>query len=331
MERSVIMRKERFVLLEADLKLFDEAGAAPGPAPGGEGSQAATGGTEGTGDAGQETAEPTILYGKQPEVDVDQDPQKEGDPENLNQSSDSETDGENKDYDLDTLISSNEKVKQQFDERIQNIINKRFKETKSLEEKINKLDPVLDLLKERYGAEETDQLLEMLENESYEELAYKNNMTPEQYKEYKQTMRENQQLKEKVGKRNSEETQEQINERVKQWYDEADEVKKDYPDFDLKEASKNNEFLKLLKAGVGVKAAFQATNFDNILSQKLSAATKKAKENTIESIKSKKNRVSENGSHSAPGTVVKNDVSQLTKEDRARIAEMVENGESITF
>ncbi len=334
-ERGVFMRKESIVLMEVDLKLFDGAAAAPGGAAGaatagGSEGQAKTGGSEGTGDAGQESAEPVIKYGKQPEQQTEE-TNKEGDPENPNQSSESETDGENNDYDLETLISSNDKVKAQFDEKIQNIINKRFKETKSLEERIDKLDPVLDLLKERYDAEDTDQLLETLENETYEELAYKNNMSPEKFKEYKQALRENKELKERTGKQNTEESEKQVQERVKGWYDEATELQKDYPEFNLKEASQNEQFLKLLKADVGVKAAFQATNFDNILQNKLSAATTKTKENTIESIKSKKNRVRENGANNTPGVIVKSDVNSLTAEDRAEIIRRAQNGEEISF
>jgi len=334
-ERGMRMLNKRINEMEVDLKLFDEGGAAA-PA-GNEGGQAETGGSTETGDAGQgsekNTEKPIVKYGKQPEDTIDnqnEDTKKEGDQENPNQKSESET-GEVDQYDLDNLLKSNENVKKQFDQKIQNIINKRFKESKEVEERMSKVDPVLDLLKERYGAEETDQLLEMLENETYEELAYKNNMDPDKYKEYKQTMKENEQLKEQVGKTNSEESDKQVQERVKGWYDEAEAIKEEYPDFDLKEASKDRDFLSLLKSGVGVKAAFQATNFDDILSKRLSAATQKTKENTIESIKSKKNRISEGGSHSAPGVVVKNDVRKLTKEDRQEIVKRSSEGESISF
>lgn len=330
------MLKQNYVIMEADLKLFDDAAATPA-APGSEGAQAETGGSVGTGDAGQDTdEEPVVMYGKQPEHNDDPEPtgeptEKEGDLEDLEQPSDDPEGDDGSNTDLNTLLKSNDQVKKQFDERVQNIINKRFKETKSLEEKINKLDPVLDILKERYEVEDTDQLLETLENETIEELAYRKNMDPKEYKHMKELERENQQLKDRVGKRNTEETDKQVQERVKQWYDEAEELQKDFQNFDLREASQNEEFLKLLKAGVGVRAAFQATNFDNILKQKLSAATKQTKENTIESIKSKKTRVSENGTRNAPGAIVKDDVSQLTAEDRKEIARRVRDGEKIQF
>lgn len=127
--------------------------------------------------------------------------------------------------------------------------------------------------------------------------------------------------------RSTQDEEQKINQRVKGWYDEAETVKKNYPDFDLRTWAQDDNFMKLLKSGVGVKAAYEVCNIENI-----KATTAKAAETNItKNIQAKGSRPSENGTNKTPGVIIKNDVSKLSKQDRAEIARRAAMGEEIKF
>lgn len=322
------MKKKHLKWYDLDLTLFSETPASEGaisePQMGGQD-------TEGVADL-QSDENVEILYGKIEEGAENHEDEPIGDTEPADGEGDLEGEpGEKDSKDLSEEFESRIKgdLKPYFDNKVQNIVNKRFKETKALEERLERIEPVMDLLREKYNAKDIDGLLENLENEAYEELAYREGMDPEQYKRMKQLERENEQFKIRM---NTEETELQMQKRVKAWYDEADNLKQSqYPDFNLQEASKNPEFLKMLQAGVSVKAAYEAAFFEQILNNKMAETAKKAKSNTVETIRSKKNRIPENGIRKGTGVIVKSDPSSLTSEDRAEIAKRVARGEEIKF
>ena len=55
------------------------------------------------------------------------------------------------------------------------------------------------------------------------------------------------------------------------------------------------------------------------------------KKNTVAKIKNKSSRPAENGTSSSSSAIVKSDVSNLTKADRAEIARRAAKGEIISF
>ncbi len=173
-----------------------------------------------------------------------------------------------------------------------------------------------------------DELISKLENESFEEMAYAENVDVDTYKNTQKLQRENKALK---GRLDSEKAQKNIDNRVQGWFAEAKEIQKEFPDFDLKEASKDPGFSKLLNAGISVDAAFKATNFEKILNNRATSAAKKATENTINNVKNRNSKIKENGSKNTPGTIYKTNAKSLSKKDRAEIARRVSNGETIKF
>ena len=56
-----------------------------------------------------------------------------------------------------------------------------------------------------------------------------------------------------------------------------------------------------------------------------------AEKNTVAKIKNKSSRPAENGTSSSSSAIVKSDVSNLTKADRAEIARRAAKGEIISF
>ncbi len=296
-----------------NLHLFDGGAAASG----GEGGT----GTEGANGTGENTA---VIYGKQNAESG------KGLPAAGEEGKKAEESREEKKKRYEELINGEFK---EFDtERTQNIINRRFKEMKSLEEANNKMSGVLSPLFEKYAVESgnLDALTEAIDRDSafWEEGAQEAGMSVEAYKEHKKLMAENKQMKAKeaADKRNKE-----MQERLRMWDEQAHECKGLYPDFDMDAECKNPQFIGLLKRGVPVTHAYRVLHFDDITSNERAAAASEREKQVVDNIKAKGQRPPENGLTSQTGAIVKSDVHSLSKKDRAEIAKRVSRGEKIAF
>lgn len=304
---------------EADLRLFDGAGDGAGTAASGEGNTPAAA-------AQEEKAQ--VVYGKQPEAAPETDAQGE--------TEEKQATPEERRKAYNDLINSAE-YKEFYTEDTQRIINKRFKETKSLEEKVAKQQSVIDAVARRYNlkAADADAVLSAIENDTsyYEQAAYEAGMTVEQYAAMEKLKRDNARLAAEQAQR---EEKERVDSQVRQWVADAETVKAHYPDFDLnallpQEPGGETPFTRLLKAGVSMEHAYRVINMDRLMAdatRQTAALTEKA---VVDSVRAKGARPAENGAAPRSAFVVKSDVSKLTKEDRATIALKAMRGEHIEF
>ena len=209
----------------------------------------------------------------------------------------------NNDEEFENLI--NGKFKEQFHKRTQSIIDKRFKETKELEEFKEKVSPLLEKLNEKYSVEngDTDLLNQRISEEESQENSDENNKRSESLKA-----------------------------RVASWVKETDEVKSVYPDFDFRnELNGNPLFGKLLYSGVPLKSAYEVIHKDEILSGAMAYTAQKVREQVVKGIEAKGRRPLENGMTSETGIVTLTDVNALTPKDILKILKQVENGANIKF
>ncbi len=215
------------------------------------------------------------------------------------------------DEEFESLIDG--KFKEQFRKRTQSIIDKRFKETKLLEDYKNRVSPLIEKLNEKYGVQDgdTDALHSKLfseENNTY------NNET------------ENQQNSLLEARRQS------LKQKVVSWVKESENIKAIYPDFDLRNELKNNSlFGKLLHNGVNLKDAYEVVHKDEILSGAMAYTAQKVREQVVKGIEAKGRRPLENGISSESGIVTLTDVNALTSKDILKILKQVENGVSVKF
>jgi hypothetical protein len=188
------------------------------------------------------------------------------------------------------------------------------------------------MLSSKYGVSDGDiekLAMTIQEDDSfYEEEAGQKGLTVEQLKNFKRMERENASLR-----KTTEEIERRQNaDRVySEWMQQSEAVKGMYPAFDLNAEIQNPEFLKLLRSGVHVKAAYQAVHMDEIMGGAMQYTAQKVREQTVNDIKARANRPAENGISSQAGVVVKNDVSRLTAADRREIARRAQHGEQIKF
>ena len=118
---------------------------------------------------------------------------------------------------------------------------------------------------------------------------------------------------------------------IKSWISDGESLKESYPDFDIELEAENPEFLKLLKAGAGLKNAYLAMHHDEIVNTLVEKAAREAMEKTAQAIKTRGQRPLENGMTSKSTALFKTDVSKLSPAQRAEIAKRVAKGEIISF
>ena len=219
-----------------------------------------------------------------------------------------------------------------YDAKMQDTIRKRLKGQQETVDKFNALTPTLELLAKKYGvdASDIDSLGKAIQEDDsyYEQEALDKGITVQQLKEIKKMERENADLKAKM-----EEAQRQENGKklYAAWMQQADEAKKVYPSFDLRAEMNNPKFVDLLRSNIDVRTAYEVLHKDEIIPAAMQFTAQVVESKLAKKIASNGARPSENGMSSQSAAVVKSDVSQLSKADRAEIIRRVQRGEKIRF
>lgn len=336
------MRKIK--MLEVDLQLFN--GAAGGAAAaGGEGaaqgtegalSKAETKSGNGSSRRSRSGEFANVVFGKQedaPAAGTATDPATGGNAEGNGKSGITTTSDtlEARRRAFREMVNSPE-YKDIYTEETQGIINRRFKENKVMEASLAAQKPILDMLMQRYKIGDGDmaKLQAAIEedNSYWESVAEQEGLTVDQYKERMRLMRENAEFRAMADRRAGEQAAQQ---QMARWAQESEGVKQLYPSFNLSAELQNGHFRDLLKKGVPVKQAFELIHMDEIREATARNAAKTASEQMEANIKSRAARPSENGTSSKSAVIVKNDVGNLTREERAEIARRSQRGEKIKF
>lgn len=219
-----------------------------------------------------------------------------------------------------------------YTEETQKIIDKRFKQTKELEASQAKSQPLYEALAVKYGldAGDIDGIIQAVnnDNDTWQEKAEEEGMTVEQYKQYRKLQADSERLARQEAERSN---QERANALVMQWNQEAEELKKTFPQFDLQAEAENPRFISLLRSNVPVADAYKVIHMDDIVTQSMQATAQAAEKRAVDNVRARGARPSENGSTSRSAFVVKDDVHQLTRADRAEIARRAQRGEHIEF
>jgi hypothetical protein len=222
--------------------------------------------------------------------------------------------------------------KEQYDARVQDTVQKRLRSTKETVDKYNALVPTLELLASKYGVDATDieALTKAISDDDayYEQEAMDKGMTVQQLKEVKKMERENAELKAQM-----EEAQRQENGKklYAAWMQQADEAKKIYPSFDIGTEMNNPKFVDLLRSNIDVRTAYEVLHKDDIIRGAMQFTAQTVESKIAKKVASNGARPAENGMSSQSAAVVKSDVSQLSKADRAEIIRRVQRGEKIRF
>ena len=222
--------------------------------------------------------------------------------------------------------------KEQYDSRVQDTIQKRLKSSKETVDKYNALTPTLEILANKYGVDATD--IEALnkaiqeDDAFFEEEALKRGMSVQDLKSIRKMERENADLKRQMQEK---ETKEKADKLYTQWMQQEQDTKKVYPSFNMQAEMQNPKFVDLLRSNIDVKTAYEVLHKDEILPAAMQFTAKTVEQKITNKIIANGARPTENGMSSQGAAVVKSDVSQLSKADRAEIIRRVQRGEKIRF
>ena len=308
-------------MFRMNLGLFGE-GAAAGASSGGEAGGSAAGSTAGV--AAQNKPE-KVVYGIQ-----DADPTETVTQEETNQNDDKKTksDPVDKGKAFEDMIKGD--YKEQFDARVRQILDKRFKDRDELVQFKNDSQEIFDLMFAKYGVKDIKALQKAVQSDDsyFEEAAEAENLTVDQYKYKMKLEKENAKQAEELKEI---QRRENANRAYAEWQRQSESLKTRYPNFSLENEAKNPQFVKLLQSGIDVKTAFETMHHDEILSGAMLQTANAVRKNVTDSIKARGLRPSENGINAQAGVIVKNDVHKLTSKDRAEIARRARMGETIKF
>lgn len=217
-----------------------------------------------------------------------------------------------------------------YTEKTQKLIDRRFKQTKELEDKDRKMQPILERLSAKYGESDPDKLLAAIDDDDsyYEREAVERGMTVEQLKQFKKMERENEALKQAAAEQ---QRQNQARTVYAEWMQQAEAVKQMYPSFDLQTECQNDTFVQLLRNNIDVKTAYEVLHRDDILGGAMAYTAQKTREAMVNDIRTRGMRPSENGLSSNAAAVVKTDVNKMTKAEREEIEKRVLRGERIVL
>lgn len=310
------------IYLPVSLHLFEGEGGGEGGTQGDAVAQTVPGSTR----RGKSSGEyDNVLFGKQPE-------QADGTP----------VAGEKQEAEVQTTSNTLEERRQSFkdlikgeykdlyDEEVQTILKRRLKDEKGLKEQVSQMQPIIDLLNQKYQVQGGDmaKLMEAIEGDDvyWADAAEEAGMTVEQYKKFQKLQRDNEQL---IREQQMRQGQENANRQVQAWYQQAEALKATYPSFDLATESQNPQFLSMLKSGVPVQHAYEVIHMEEIKAAERQLAAKAAEKQVTANVRARGSRPAENGTNSQGAFTIKNDPSKWSKKDRAEVVRRAQRGEQI--
>ncbi|WP_317380452.1 hypothetical protein [uncultured Intestinimonas sp.] len=221
--------------------------------------------------------------------------------------------------------------KDAFSNEVQAIINRRFKETKGLQEQLSAQQPLMDKLMARYNIEggdvaALDRAIDA-DDALWSQAAEDAGLTVEQYRRVQNMELENMRLK-RAERENI--ARQMAQRQVEAWQQQAQEIRAEYPGFDLEAEIQNPTFKAMLKAGAPMKNAYEAIHMGEIKAGVAQQASAEREKQVTDNIRARGQRPTEGGSSGA-GITYSSDPSKLTAKEREELARRAERGERITF
>ena len=316
-------------LIHVKLDYFDGEGAGAAPAaaegPGEQGEQLLAEAAARNGRHKKADPFENVVFGKQPEPQPDKgsDSQVAADPQGV-KTSERTLDDKRRAY--DELI--NGEYKEFYTKDTQNLINRRFKETKDLEKQVADAKPVLDMLMQRYGAKDMASLQTAIEGDSayWQEAADDAGMSVSQFMEFQKLQRENRAL---LQQQEAVLNQKRVDQQLALWSREAEALKQLYPNFSLEAEAQNPDFINLLQSGTPMEHAYKVLHLDEILNNERNVTAANTEKQVMDNIRARGQRPQEAGLNSNNAITYKTDVSAMSDKEILEMARRANRGDVI--
>lgn len=241
--------------------------------------------------------------------------------------------GQDSDVPFEELI--NGKYKNDFEKRVQGILQDRLKGSREREAKFA---PIIEQLAQRYGMDHTaqdfslDALSEAIAGDTsqYEQEALERGLPVETVAKLHKLEFIEQQRQQQA---QMQAQQTQLQRHLQGLVQQGDELKQLYPGFDLETEMKDPVFFKLTSPGVGVpvRTAYEVVHNEEIRGAGMQFAAQKAAQRVSASVAANAKRPAENGVKGSSAAINKSDPSKFTKADFDEIARRSRAGEKIYF
>lgn len=226
--------------------------------------------------------------------------------------------------------AAKEKYREPYDKEMQGAIRDRIKNIKKSEENLQKLSPIIKGMSEKYGVQEgdIDSLVNAYNNDDdrLASEALERGVSVDQLKEIKSLERDRAEL-ERIRNRDREE--EAFNQHIAKLQQQAEELKKSVPGFDLiAELRGNQKFAQLTSPqyGLSVEDAYYLVHRAEI-----DAGARMASRRIAMSQAANASRPTENGLLDQAAVEIKADPSKWSKKDREEVRRRVQRGDKIVL
>ncbi len=230
----------------------------------------------------------------------------------------------------------NGKFKEQFSKKTQEIIDKRFKHTKELEDYKSKAGKTISSVLEICGLTEgeEDRIPEILEGLAGNSVTdtEENQQSVQEYVPADEPEKVEPANTENSEKFSRKDLARRFLPRAQSLVRQISETAELYPDFNIKrELGASPLFGRLVAGGVDVKTAYETVHRERLLTDAMEYTAKAVKEKIVGDIHAKGLRPLENGVVSQNAVVSAVDVNALTSKDILKILKQVESGKSVSF
>ena len=205
-----------------------------------------------------------------------------------------------------------------YDREIRHLLQSRFRKTDGKLRRLELLDPLLDRLCTRYGVDlgDIEGLSRMLDAEDEEAIT----RPAEGHSESTEN-----------GDAEESEHGSEAETIVSQWLSQAEALRETVPDFDFSRETANEDFARLLAAGLPVETAYEVVHRNELLESGMRYAARETERRILGALAARGGRPGENGLSTNGAALVKSDPRSLTRAERREIARRAMRGEKITF
>ena len=202
---------------------------------------------------------------------------------------------------------------------------------------------LMQALQEKYGTDANDlvALTEAVRNGAvkddayYEKLAMEKGVSTKTARELDKLESQNKKLTEQQQLIRQMERQREQQARIAElqagWDREAEQLKAQYPDFNMAEVLANPEVEKMMRSGVSMTNAYRSAYFDHILKQQQAATARQVEQGVVNRLQQRNARPGENGTRPGGAVQTKIDVSHMSRKEMEEMERRAMRGEVITL
>ena len=227
-----------------------------------------------------------------------------------------------------------QEYEQAVGQRVQQAIQQRFKNNRDLQQRLDAVNPIMEQLGAKYGvdADDVDGIYKHMTDDLslYQQEADEKGVSPEVVRDMHRLEARNRQLQQQNDRFTE---QGRIEAHFQQLSQQAEELRRDFPGFDLMTELQNPRFARMTApgSGISVREAFNALHADEIYRNGMRYAAQQTQRNIAASVQAGASRPLENGMQRQNPVNMGVDIAHMDKKTREAYRQRIKNGEKIDF